>query len=301
MQSVLVAFLAISVASRAPPGPYRCSQLPLTQRVRDLSFSRRERAEGGRKSVARAVEKQWTEAGEQMRKLTMECLQKAALRAAQRYKGKKKGRGDFGGRADVLERVEGVRIAEKQDMLWMKHLNEKYLPENYPVEFWKSTLIAWPGLSYVYESDGEILGYVLGKMDISYKALPNQNQTFKNLKMLNEGKILSICVRHDKRGMGIGKKLLDAVVQAMLHDYEADFLSLRVRENTNPNAVRLYTKSDFQISEIVRSYYRDGENALLMLLHPKNTPQTQSRTHSASTREDESVGEEAKLAPGFLR
>mmetsp|Transcript_26976 Transcript_26976/g.52290 ORF Transcript_26976/g.52290 Transcript_26976/m.52290 type:complete len:87 (+) Transcript_26976:758-1018(+) len=82
---------------------------------------------------------------------------------------------------------------------------------------------------------------------------------------MNEGKILSLCVRDGYRGQGIGKGLLAASVNAMRVQLNADYVSLRVREDTNPGAVALYKKMNFWVSDVVKNYYKDGENALLMI------------------------------------
>jgi len=81
---------------------------------------------------------------------------------------------------------------------------------------------------------------------------------------LSEGKIMSICVREDFRGQGLGRKLLDSAIEALDRQASADFVSLRVRKFTNPNAVELYRKLGFHVDEVAENYYRDGEAALVM-------------------------------------
>jgi len=202
-----------------------------------------------------------------------------------------------------------LRAALAQDVLLMKHLNERYLPENYPVDFWRKTLLDWPGLSYVCElPDGEVVGYVLGRLEYTYVTrlykmpppppppskmaarqdgahphwgerkgggggersspfgrdnVPDSIQYSRRVQ-LSEGKIMSICVRKDLRGQGLGRKMLDAVVEAFDEQVKADFVSLRVRKFTNPTAVELYQKIGFNIDAAVENYYRDGEAALIM-------------------------------------
>uniref|UniRef100_A0A7S2TX68 N-acetyltransferase domain-containing protein n=1 Tax=Lotharella oceanica TaxID=641309 RepID=A0A7S2TX68_9EUKA len=183
------------------------------------------------------------------------------------------------------DQVLTLRCANLQDIVWMKHLNEAYLPENYPVEFWQKTLLRFPGASFVAEgANGQVVGYVLGKMDLAYglqpsppaaadtkaavsRKKPDSSDSRKTHRttFMNEGKILSLCVRDGYRGQGIGKGLLAASVNAMRLQLNADFVSLRVRQDTNPGALALYKKMNFFVSDVVKNYYRDGENALLMI------------------------------------
>jgi len=181
------------------------------------------------------------------------------------------------------------RSAEASDVLWMKHLNEEYLPENYPIDFWRNTVKRWPGLSVVCESQGEIVGYVLGKIDIALNpryataqtqarrdkskkmsSTKNKNNIKKIPKMLKEGKIISVCVQEGWRGKGVGKQLMNHMLNVFDHEYAADLVSLRVRKNTNPNAVALYSKLNFHVADSIPGYYKDGESALAMVANISN-------------------------------
>mmetsp|Transcript_29208 Transcript_29208/g.40629 ORF Transcript_29208/g.40629 Transcript_29208/m.40629 type:complete len:381 (+) Transcript_29208:228-1370(+) len=192
---------------------------------------------------------------------------------------------EIGIKKGVVRRRASLRTADVGDIMWMKHLNEMYLPENYPMDFWRQTILKHPDLSFVCElPDGQLVGYVLGKLEYTYAPRPSASRLLRERqrraehggqpltvaydrprrKQLSEGKIMSLCVSRNFRGNGIGKQLLAASINAFDREAKADFVSLRVRQVTNPNAVALYKKMEFNVDEVVPNYYKDGESALVM-------------------------------------
>ena len=87
---------------------------------------------------------------------------------------------------------------------------------------------------------------------------------FGYLHILDELHILNVAVAPDFRGRGIGKRLLDRLVE------EARALSVRavtleVRES-NHTAIRLYERTGFALAGVRPHYYTDKENALIYWL-----------------------------------
>jgi len=80
--------------------------------------------------------------------------------------------------------------------------------------------------------------------------------------LLDEGHILNVAVDPDLRGSGVGRML----VQKVLDDCRqagASFVSLEVRES-NLSAISLYRKMGFVEVGKRKRYYENGEDALMM-------------------------------------
>ena len=80
--------------------------------------------------------------------------------------------------------------------------------------------------------------------------------------LLDEGHIMNVAVDPDLRGCGVGRML----VQQVLDDCRvggASFVSLEVRES-NLSAISLYRKMGFVETGKRKRYYENGEDALMM-------------------------------------
>ncbi|MFH1679732.1 MAG: ribosomal protein S18-alanine N-acetyltransferase [Candidatus Eisenbacteria bacterium] len=75
--------------------------------------------------------------------------------------------------------------------------------------------------------------------------------------------IANMAVRRDHQGGGLGKRLLDHVLEEGMRRGCA-VATLEVRPS-NPRAVGLYRSRAFREVAIRRGYYRNGEDALVML------------------------------------
>ncbi len=76
-------------------------------------------------------------------------------------------------------------------------------------------------------------------------------------KILDEVHIINMAVDPDYRQQGIGKRLM----QHVLNDEEVFFLEVRV---SNENAKKIYEKYGFKVINIRKGYYADGEDAFVM-------------------------------------
>jgi len=126
-------------------------------------------------------------------------------------------------------------------------------------------MLSWPQLLQVAENHkGEIVGYVLAKMDDEDTATPH-------------GHITSLAVFRTHRKCGIATKLMLAAQERMVESFNCSYCSLHVRY-TNRAAFHLYSETlKYEISEIEKGYYADGEDAYSMktyLKKPKELTKT---------------------------
>ncbi|MCU0641257.1 MAG: ribosomal protein S18-alanine N-acetyltransferase [Candidatus Margulisbacteria bacterium] len=76
-------------------------------------------------------------------------------------------------------------------------------------------------------------------------------------KILDEVHIINMAIHPSYRGKGIGKRLM----QHVLNDEEVFFLEVRV---SNEAAKKVYEKYGFKVINTRKEYYADGEDALVM-------------------------------------
>ncbi|ORX81342.1 acyl-CoA N-acyltransferase [Basidiobolus meristosporus CBS 931.73] len=155
-----------------------------------------------------------------------------------------------------------VRQATVDDLLAMQNCNLMNLPENYQMKYYFYHALSWPQLSYVAEDHkGRIVGYVLAKMDEEPGDAPH-------------GHITSLSVMRNFRRLGLAEKLMTQSQKSMVEVYGAHYVSLHVRK-TNRAALNLYKESlKFQIHDIEKGYYADGEDAYAMRKDLKHLKQT---------------------------
>ncbi|MFX1325964.1 MAG: GNAT family N-acetyltransferase, partial [Promethearchaeota archaeon] len=132
----------------------------------------------------------------------------------------------------------------------------------YPYFFYKSILDSYPETFLIAQnSSGKIVGYIMWRVE--------KTPSLDSLRYVNKGHLVSIAVSQGYRKRGIAKALLSNSMNALkkykIHEY---VLEVRV---TNYTAIKLYEQYNFQIVNIKKNYYRDGENAYYMTLKAKKT------------------------------
>ncbi len=98
---------------------------------------------------------------------------------------------------------------------------------------------------FVIEDQGQILGYAI--VWIMYK----------------EATLMSIAIKKDLWGMGLGKRLMEFLIEYLKDKVESFFLDVR---KSNIRAIRLYQSLGFKIFSLRNEYYSDGEDAFQMVL-----------------------------------
>ncbi|KAF3989693.1 hypothetical protein FT663_02519 [Candidozyma haemuli var. vulneris] len=184
-----------------------------------------------------------------------------------------------------------IRRATIEDVQAMQNANLLNLPENYQLKYYMYHILSWPQASFVAtthdtidteeDENGEVLaeepvedidsedpkgdtsyirkgekivGYVLGKMEDDPEA---EDKT-------PHGHITSLAVMRTYRRMGLAEKLMRQSLYAMYEVFKAQYVSLHVRKS-NRAALHLYRDSlSFEMTNIEKSYYQDGEDAYAM-------------------------------------
>nr|QBK88767.1 MAG: acetyltransferase (GNAT) family protein [Mimivirus LCMiAC01] len=91
-----------------------------------------------------------------------------------------------------------IRKAVKDDIPKINKVNREVLSENYDLEFYHELLASQYTSSYVAISEEEIVGYIIGDLEINCR-----NQIHCH--------IISIAILENYRKRGIGKKLMEKV------------------------------------------------------------------------------------------
>ena len=148
-----------------------------------------------------------------------------------------------------------LRRCELSDIIPVMEINLRTLPEHYSDYFYESLLEELPEAFIVAEISGKIVGYIMCKMEHGFS-------NFKKLGFVKKGHVVSVAVIDEHRGKGFGSVLVEEAVKG-IKIRECSEMYLEVRCSNN-DAVRLYEKLRFSITQRLKAYYRDGEDAYVM-------------------------------------
>jgi ribosomal-protein-alanine N-acetyltransferase len=112
-----------------------------------------------------------------------------------------------------------------------------------------------PKAFFVAEYEGEVIGYIMCRIERGISGFGR--------KPVKKGHIVSVAVLHTLRNKGIGTALIEEAMKGMI-DYGASEFFLEVRK-TNEEAIGVYEKLGYTVRRVLRGYYRDGEDAYLMI------------------------------------
>jgi len=158
----------------------------------------------------------------------------------------------------VLEVSYQLRRFKPSDLDCVIRVNRECLPENYTALFFINLYKRFPGTFIVAEADGEIVGYIMCRIETG---IPS----FKVLGITKKGHVISVAVLPSHQRKGIGYALIREAMQAMVN-YKAKECYLEVRES-NLSALHLYNKLGFETARTLRNYYADGEAAFVLAIH----------------------------------
>ena len=156
-------------------------------------------------------------------------------------------------------------------------------------------LLSWPQLLWVAEDfDGNIVGYCLAKMEEESTNNGENNGSQSNYQP-RHGHITSLSVLRTYRKRGIATALMRRSQQEMADVFDAAYVSLHVRKS-NRAAYHLYSVTlAYQVNDVEKGYYADGEDAYDMRCYfGKNN---QNISHRAITSEASSSVQASPTKP----
>ncbi len=159
----------------------------------------------------------------------------------------------------ALRTVNGysIRRCSQDDLRSVIDINEKTLPEHYSEYFFESLLREMPESFIVAEYENDVVGYIMCKLEFGFS-------NFRKLGFVKKGHVVSISLLEQHRGKNIGKALMIEGINGVT-SRKGDEIYLEVRTSNLP-AISMYEKLGFQTKSVLKSYYRDGEDANLMAL-----------------------------------
>ncbi len=164
----------------------------------------------------------------------------------------------------VILNQKGVcifRRCELGDIIPVMEINLRTLPEHYSDYFYESLLEELPEAFVVAEISGKIVGYIMCKMEHGFS-------NFKKLGFVKKGHVVSIAVMNEHRSKGFGSALVnESITGVKIRQCSELYLEVRCSNN---DAVRLYEKLGFSITQRLKAYYRDGEDAYVMAIDLAN-------------------------------
>lgn len=148
-----------------------------------------------------------------------------------------------------------VREFKPEDLDSVTEINRICLPENYSPSFFLDHHYENPKIFLVAEVSGKVVGYNMCRVEFG---MSNLRTAFAR-----KGHVISIAVLPDYRRAGIGKALMERGLKAV-RESGAGEMYLEVRVSNTP-AIELYKKLGFNPGKISENYYRDGEDAYIMV------------------------------------
>lgn len=138
-----------------------------------------------------------------------------------------------------------IRVMEQRDLEQVAELEKRCFSESWSYKLLEAGIHSSYDIYYVWEQEDRILGYC-------------------NLRLLaGEGEIQRIAVLPEYRGMGLGRKMMDAMTEYARKN-RAAAISLEVREG-NLAARRLYESCGFAAEAVRKGYYHNpNEDAIIM-------------------------------------
>ena len=148
--------------------------------------------------------------------------------------------------------MTSIRPFRADDVFKFNTTNLDPLTETYGLDFYYSYLARWPSLFLVAEgSNGEILGYIMGKVEESPAYLKNHEHYLPW-----HAHITALTVAPQARRLGLAR-LLSQCLETAGEKEDAWFVDLFVRKS-NKIAIALYEGLGYTVFRVVKDYYSDN-------------------------------------------
>ncbi len=158
---------------------------------------------------------------------------------------------------EILRRVGEytIRRCTAEEIRQAMSVNESTLPEHYSDVFYYDILEGFPEGFLVAEGGGKVVGYIMNRIEFGFSNI-------RGFSLTKKAHVVSVAVLRDHQKKGLGRALMEEGHAAMLaRGCKEVFLEVRVG---NTSAIQMYNSLGYGTSQRLYSYYRDGEDALLM-------------------------------------
>jgi ribosomal-protein-alanine N-acetyltransferase len=148
-----------------------------------------------------------------------------------------------------------IRRCDREDIPSVIEVNMGTLPEHYSDYFYFEILSEFPETFLVAELQGHLVGYIMCRVEYGFSHL-------RRLGLARKGHVVSVAVKEEHRGKGIGTSLIKAAHEEMARKSATEcYLEVRT---SNTKAIALYQELGFKVTGRLEAYYKDGEGALVM-------------------------------------
>lgn len=137
-----------------------------------------------------------------------------------------------------------IRKFRPSDLSRVYEIECRSFKDPYHVLFLLNLYETYPDTFFVAEENSAVVGYVISRM------------------VNTSGHVLAIAVDPKHRNRGIGRALMNVVIEK-LREFGLEDIYLEVRIS-NTAAINFYKKLGFEEKGIIRSYYSDGEDAVIL-------------------------------------
>jgi len=151
-----------------------------------------------------------------------------------------------------------IRRAEASDLLGVCAVERTCFRDPYPSEALNDLIKDHQDHFFVASDHGEIVGYAVASANAA------------------QGHVFSIAVDPRHRRGGIATALLSAVT-VRLAEEGVECMQLEVRRG-NTGAIAFYEQAGYRVSALVRHYYADGEDALVLVRSVERETETTNCT-----------------------
>ena len=141
-----------------------------------------------------------------------------------------------------------LRAFRPSDVPFVSGIVAEALHEHYEPSLYQSLSVEWNDGFLVASDPHDVpIGFLLGVTQVD-----------------REARVLMFAVERNHRTLGVGTLLMDAfLARCRVRGFRRVTLEVRV---SNATAIRFYTRYRFSVTDLLRSYYSDGENGYQMAL-----------------------------------
>lgn len=138
-----------------------------------------------------------------------------------------------------------IRPAEHADLLAVHRIERESFPQPWPYHTFEQFL---HDSDFLVAVDDSVIGYVVADVTPTYAG--------------PVGHIKNLAVHPEHRREGIASTLIGTILGSL--QGEADTVKLEVRES-NDTALQLYREHGFRYHRTIQGYYRDDEDAFVLI------------------------------------